>query len=167
MIINFFLGFVAPLVESGWKQCLLYLSGSQDNFWGAPACSSQVRYASTCKKKLRTMSRQEQIHQKLIFKVIWNSPLYSTGYAHFMTLSATTFEPWRPFRNLICINSTITKSACPSFGGIFLEWEATRGLFIQGGSKIRLPRPFLPCSRQLGASLLGTLRKSWGWKPRF
>ena len=146
------LHWVAPLVEAGWKECLLYLSGSQDNFWGAPACSSQVRYASTCKKNSERC--QEQIHQKLIFKVIWNSPLYSTGYAHFMTLSATTFEPWRPFRNLICINSTITKSACPSFGGIFLEWEATRGLFIQGGSKIRLPRPFLPCSRQLG-------RASW------
>ena len=133
-------------------------------------CARLFFSSSLCvdlQKKLRTMSRQEQIHQKLIFKVIWNSPLYSTGYAHFMTLSATTFKPWRPFRDLVCINSTIPKSACPSFGGIFLEWEATRGLFIQGGSKIRLPRPFLPCSRQLGASLLGTLRKSWGWKPRF
>ena len=35
---------------------------------------------------------QEQIHRKLIFKVIRNSPLY-TGYAHLMTLLATTFEP--------------------------------------------------------------------------
>ena len=75
--------------------------------------------------------RKNQNDVKNRFVKNWFSKWFETApfhiaYTHFMTLLATTFEPWRPFRNLICINSTITKRLVQVLGA-FSSSERPRG----------------------------------------